>query len=307
MQQVGAVLRAKWASIRSRHAIAAADDELEYHRRWLDHHRAAWAEDIRRYQRRLKRKSRGWVLKRLALGLLLIGPITCLALLRLITGLLPWVRDPLVRAVGLHALVRLACKELASHASGFLCAIKDRNKPRHYARIAGLNGPLCIGQPASSNRVTKSETGLLKVRLVIGSFGAVIVGFLAMTSGFDSDSVPAGTPPSDFENARSALALSPATLTPSKHAERLRPDPISGFAVVVPAPEAERISLAGATTITEIISQTHPLPLTLEQPEATIDAAEVTLPARKPRVRAKRRPTKQNHQLTLWDRLPWLR
>ena len=250
----------------------------------------------------------GWrdALKRLALSLLLIAPITCLALWRLITWVLPYARDPLRGVVsGTDKLLRLAPRHVTSQLSRFVRSIRNYHKPHRDSRFAGVEE--LTGQPVSSTLVIKSESGLLKVRLVIGSFGAVIVGFLAMTSGFDSDSVPAGTPPSNFEDARSALALSPATLTPSKHAERLRPDPISGFTVVVPAPEVESISLAGATTITEIISQTRPLSLTLEQPDATMEAAEVTLPARKPRVRAKRRPTNQNHQLTLWDRLPWLR
>lgn len=312
MDQVNAkVLRAKWASIRSRHAIAAAHDDLECHQRWLDRHRAAWSEEIKLYESRLKSKLRSDALKRLALGLLLIGPITCLALLRLIAWLLPCVRDLLFGIVSwLHTLARLTRKQVASYLSRSHRATKNRSKQHHYGRIVGLDGPLCTGQPASSTLVTKSETGLLKVRLVVGSFGAVLVGFLATASTFDKHKEPAEIAPNVLEHSGPALPPLQAALDQPKHVDQLIPDPIRGFGVLASAPDAQRVSLAEAA-IAEIIALTRPLPDTLEQPEARIEAAEVTLPVRKPeakiRVKAKRGFTRKKHQLTLWEQLPWLR
>jgi hypothetical protein len=311
MDQVDAkVLRAKWASIRSRYAIAAADDDLERHQRWLDRHRAAWAEDVKLYERRLDGKSRTRDFKRLAWGLLLIGPITCLALLRLIAWLVSFVLKLRFDIVsGTQALVRFTRKHLVSHLSKHLRATKNYNKRHHFGRIAGLDGLLCTAQPAPSALTIKSESGLLKVRLVVGSFAAVIVGFLATAPTFDTHKA-VETPQDILQDSEPAKPLPPAASHQSKNVDRLAPDPISGFAVVAAAPEAERVSLVG-TTITEIISLTRPLPHTLEQAEAAIEAAEVTLPARKPtakiRVKSKRSPAKQKNRLTLWEQLPWLR
>ena len=312
MDQVNAkVLRAKWASIRSRHAIAAAHDDLECHHRWLDRHRVAWSEEIKLYESRLKSKLRSDALKRLALGLLLIGPITCLALLRLIAWLLPCVRDLLFGTVSwLHTLARLTRKHVASYLARSRRATKNRSKQHHYGRIVGLDGPLCTGQPASSTLVTKSEAGLLKVRLVVGSFGAVLVGFIAIAPTFDTNKEPAETAPNILEHSGLAMPPHRAALDQSKHVDRLVPDPIQGFGVLASAPNAQRVSLAVAT-IAEIISLTRPLTDTLERPEGAIEASEVTLPVRKPeaniRVRAKRGITRKKHQLTLREQLPWLR
>jgi hypothetical protein len=311
MDQVDAkVLRAKWASIRSRYAIAAADDDLECHQRWLDRHRAAWAEDVKLYERRLDGKLRTRDFKRLAWGLLLIGPVTCLALLRLILRVFPGLGDLLLGiALLAHARVSLIRKHITSYLSIFLRAAENHDQPHHDDRFAGLDGLLCIGQPAASNLVTKSEPGLLKARLVIGSFAAVIIGFLATAPTFDTHKAME-TPQDILQGSEPAKPLPPSASHQSKNVDRLAPDPISGFAVVAAAPEAERVSLVGMT-ITEIISLTRPLPHSLERPEAAIEAAEVTLPARKPtikiRVKSKRNPTKQKHRLTFWEQLPWSR
>jgi hypothetical protein len=314
VNQVGAkVLCAKWASIRSRHAIAAAHDDLESHQLWLDRHRATWDEEAKLYESRLNRESRAQGFTRLAFGLLLIGPITFLALLRLTAGLLPNVRDLFVSSVSwLHALVRLTRKHVRSHLSWWSStqATRNHNKSPHCGRIAGLDGPLCTGQPASSSSdvVPESETGLLKVRLVVALFGAVIIGFLAAAQTSDTHEEPVERPPNVLEHSGPTTSLPPAASNQSREVERSAPDTISGFAVVPSAPAAQRVSLAEAT-ITEIISLTRPLPNTLEQPDAIIEA-EVTIPIRKPivkRVKSKPSPTKQKHQLTLWERLPWLR
>ena len=297
------VVRAKRASRRSRNLIVAARDELEGHQQWLENHRVAWAEDVKLYERRLASKLRIGACQRLALGLLLIGPITCLALLRLTARLLPSVRGLFSSCVSWpDALVRLARKHIGPHLSP-VDVTKNHNNARHHCRIAGLDGPLCTGQPASSNVVPKSEAGLLQVRLVVASLGAVIVGFLASATTPDRHEEPAEASLSTLVQASQSAPLPPVT---PKESSR----PVSGFAVLAATPEAERVSFAAAT-IAEIISIARPLPDPLEQPEATAEALEVTLPARKPKIKIKakpkRSPAKRKPQLTLWEQLPWLR
>lgn len=144
MDQAAKAIRARWASIRSRRAIATAHDDLESHQRWLDRHCAAWAENVRLCERRLNSRLRAEAIRRFAVGLFLIGPIACLAFLRRIGR-------------------------------------ENRKKPGRH-RIPGLDGALCTGQPVSSNVVSNTETGLLPVRLVVALFAAVIVGMLAAAS-----------------------------------------------------------------------------------------------------------------------------
>ena len=154
MDQVAArAIRARWASIRSRRAIATAQDDLESHQRWLDRHCAAWAENVRLCERRLNSRLRAEAIKRLAVGLFLIGPIACLAFLRRIG--------------------------------------RENRKKAGQHRIPGLDGALCTGQPVSSNVVGDTETGLLPVRLVVALFAAVIVGMLAAASAYTSHQEPA--------------------------------------------------------------------------------------------------------------------
>lgn len=250
MDQVAAkAIRARWASIRSRRAIATAQDDLESHQRWLDRHCAAWAENVRLCERRLNSRLRAEV--------------------------------AFLRRIG-----------------------RENRRKAGQHRIPGLDGALCTGQPVSSNVVGNTETGLLPVRLVVALFAAVIVGMLAAASAYTSHQEPARplvlrhlAPPSSTQVAA------------VKHVERLVPDPISGFAVVV-APAARPVSLAAAT-IDEMIALTQFWPYTLEQSEATNERLEVALPARKPsvKIRAKRRhsPAKPEPKPTLWEQLPWLR
>lgn len=298
MDQIGAkVDRAKWASILSRHAIAAAQDDLEGHQRWLDRHRAAWAEEIKLYERRLKSKSQNEAVKRLALGALLIVPITCLAVLRLTVQVLPWARD-LLRSVR-----NLVCVVSSAHARArSLRSAKSHDSLHHTGRIAGLDGLLCTGQPSPANVVTKPGTGLLSARLVVGSLGAIIVGFLVAASTF-------GTPRQATEVPPKGTQLSGPTSPLLKRVDQLAPDPILGFAVVATAPAEQKISHPGMT-ISEMVSLTRPWPVSTSQTETALETFEVTLPTRKPkakvRVKSKRSPTKQTRHVTFWEQLKWL-
>ena len=79
----------------------------------------------------------------------------------------------------------------------------------------------------------KSETGLLQVRLVVASIGAVIIGFLSATM---PETYGRKTPPEVTGNAVPTPRL-PASSN-LKSVARLVPDPILGFAVIAVAPAA---------------------------------------------------------------------
>ena len=310
------LIRAKRASIRSRQVLAAARDDLERHQQWLDRHRTAWAEDVKRYERRLNSKLGIRALKRLALGPFLIGPIVCLAFFRLIARPLPNARTLLFSSVAwFRALAGLTRQRVNSvlwprlrlHATRYAKAAR----PQY--RIPGLDGPLCTGQPPSyanrnfGTRGASREIGHLQTKLVVASFGAVIVGWVVAATAPDADKEPAEvTPPA---HASRSAGLPPAV---SIHPREFAPNRISGFVVVAAAPAVERISTTRAT-IAEMISITRPLTVTLEQSDTTTEPLEVTPPARKPKIPAetkaqsKSRPMKQKPQLTLREQLPWLR
>ena len=150
----------------------------------------------------------------------------------------------------------------------------------------------------------KSETGLLQVRLVVASIGAVIIGFLSATT---PETYGRKLLPNLTENA----VPSPHLPAPSnlKSVARLVPDAILGFAVIGVAPAAQRVLLPAAT-VAEMISLARPMTETLDQPDAEAGALEVTPPARKPKTKVKvksKRPLKQKPDLTFWEQLPLLR
>ena len=150
----------------------------------------------------------------------------------------------------------------------------------------------------------KFEMGLLQVRLVVASIGAVIIGFLSATT---LEIYGRKTRPNVTENAVPTPHL-PASPN-LKSVARLVPDPILGFAVIAVAPAAQRVPLLAAT-VAEMISLTRPMTETLDQPDAETDALEVTPPARKPKIRVKvkpKRPVKQKPELSFWEQLPLLR
>ena len=145
-----------------------------------------------------------------------------------------------------------------------------------------------------SSNPPKSETGLLQVRLVVASIGAVIIGFLASTP----ETYGTKTPPEVTGNAVPSSNL--------KSVARLVPDPILGFAVIPEAPAAQRVPLP-ATTVAEMISLARPIIETLDQAET--DALAVTPPARKPKLKVKvksKRPLKPKPTNFL-EQLPLLR
>jgi hypothetical protein len=288
------VLRVRRAFRRSRHAIAAARDDLEKHQLWLDRHRADWAEHVMHYERRLGSKRGIWAVKRLALRLFLVFPLVCVALFRLVARFVPHLRG-------------LRLGRVWSLLSSWPSATRRNNMPSHRDRIPGLDGQLCIGQPMSSNVTPKLEPGLLQARLVVASVGAVIVGFLAAATTPDRHGERAEVPLSTQVRADRPAPL-PSGVASAPRDERSAANSVPGFVVQAQKPAEELVSLPGAT-IGDMMSITRPLVIAKEQPDATIELLEVTPPLRKPtiEIKRKRQLPNQKGQLTLGDQLPWLR
>ena len=288
------VVRARRAFSRSKRAIAAACDDLEEHKLWLDHHRAGWAEAVKLCERRLSTKLRIRAFQRLVWGIFLVAPILCLALYRLTARFFPRIRS--------EVLMRCTWRPNAPHLSSWL-RIKSRR------RISGLDGPLCIGQPSPRTVIPRSETGLFKVRLFVAGFGAVIVGFLAAATTPDRPSEPAQvlSPRTPVQPHQSAPVPTVAS-GKSREGEEQASIRITGFTTLEATPAAPALSLPGAT-IAELMSITSPL---TAYADAATEPLEVTPPLRKPKLTAntkakpKRHLTKQK-QITLWDQLPWRR
>jgi len=137
------VFRAKRAFRRSTYIITAARDELESHQRWLDRHRAAWAEQVKRYHRLLDRKISLRPFTRFV-GLILSVPCGLAQALRLKK------RPP-------HPSSQLSLSETTSDYA-------RHSQLQH--RIRGLDGQLCtmkppVPRPISEQIATRGECPLI--------------------------------------------------------------------------------------------------------------------------------------------------
>jgi hypothetical protein len=322
------VAGAKRAFRRSRNIIAAARDDLESHQRWLERHRAAWAQDVKRDQRLLNRKLTIWAFKRFSLSLILVVPFVCIALFRRISAL--------ARAF------RLTLKERPSHASSQLSfaetARDNTRQPQLQHRIRGLDGQLCTMQPA----VLRPTAGRIEMRgdcspiLVgaafravasLGSFskGTVLVSTLGVITVFliaagavraTISSLPAEAPvlaaPKMPGPPQRAAAVSVTVPKAPGKAQRSAPSPvpISGFAVLAATSASEPLLLP-AQTIADMMLITSPLALVPMEPETTTAPVAGESLAVKPKVKAKlkRKLARQEpqQQLPWWRQLPWIR
>ena len=129
------VLRVRRAFRQSKHAIAAARDDLENHQLWLDRHRAAWAEHVKHYERRLGSKRGIWAVKRLGLRLFLVFPLVCVALFRLVARFVPHLRGlRRVSFLPLHTLANLIQKRVWSLLSSWPGATRHTEPSRSDSR-----------------------------------------------------------------------------------------------------------------------------------------------------------------------------
>ena len=291
------ILSAKRAFTSAKHEIATAHADLE--QLFLDRHRVAWSEDLKLYDYLCNRRIRTQILTRLSLGLFLIGPITGLALWRLVDRSFPYLRNLHIRGgFSLSSQVKRIRTHITKHVSAWLRNHAAEYQAKSGYRIRGLDGPLCRGQPSSSNVPRASEMSVMKIRLGVASIGVTMVGFLVI----------AVTP--DIPKEQSQLfpaANSPAsrstTVARVQEIKASAPDVISGFALLAAAPADDPVSLPAAS-IGEIMFITRPLDEAEKQ-----DDWEITPPIRKPQIRlkAKNRPdsAKQKPQVSWWEQLPW--
>jgi len=308
------VARAKRAFRRSRDIIVAARDELESHQRWLDRHRAACAEDVKRHHRLLNRKMAIRAFTRFAVGFILPVPFA------------------------LAQALRLTLKERPSHASSQLSfAETARDHTRHpqlQHRIRGLDGQLCTMKPAvlrptpgrtemrgdcspipdgAAFRAVASLGSLLKGRVLVSALGVITVFLIAAGAVRATiSSLPAEAPvpaaPKVPGPPQPAAAVS--VTVPKAPGKAQRSTPASGFAVLA-ATSAPEPLLLPAQTIADMMLITSPLALAPMEPETTTARVAGESPAAKPTVKAKpkrklaRREPQQ--QLPWWQRLPWIR
>jgi hypothetical protein len=207
----------------------------------------------------------------------------CVTLVRLIARALPRAREFVANRV-LPPLLR--AKRACIHATN------SHQMPQH--RISGLDGPLCMGQPWSPNVITKSglrktsgETGLLPARLVVASFGAIIVGCFAAAATPDGHKEPAEVPPNASTHS-DGESLPPMAPNEPQGIEEPAPYQLSGFSVLA-APATERLSPPGMT-VAEIMGINRPSTEILERPDELSEPIEVTVPVRKPTPRLRLSP-----------------
>ena len=249
-----------------------------------------------------------WFFKRLAVGIFLVGPLVCIALFGLTLRLLPGLRRALFTSVIWFRMLAIATRKRVSSFLHFH-ATKYSKTPRDGHRIPGLNGLLCTGQPASSTAITRTasaETYFLRLRLVVASFAAVAVGVLAAAMTPDAHKQPTEILSTILVHSDEVALSPPAVSSHPREPEASEAKRASGFAVLASTPMVELASLPGMT-IADMMAIACPLTVAV-QTGATTETLEVTLPIRKPKLKAKprRRTTTPKHQLTVWEQLPWL-
>jgi len=288
LDQVGAkVVRAKRALRQSRRIIVAARDELESHERWLDRHRAAWAEAVKCHHRLLNLKMAIRASTRLAFGLIQAAPFA------------------------LAQTLRLPLKEKPSRASSqlnFAETAPHRTQLQH--RIRGLDGQLCTLEPAglrptpaqiemrrecsptrdgAAFHALASLGGFSRGTILISALGFIIL--LLIAAGAVRATI--SSPP-----AEAPVLVAPKVAAPAQHAAAIsvtvpkvpikteRSAPVSGFAVLAETSASEPVLLP-AQTIADMMSITSPLALASMEPETSSAPIAEEPPTTKPAVKAK--------------------
>lgn len=315
------VVRAKRAFTRSRKIIIAARNDLESHQRWLDRHRAAWSEDVKRHQPLLNSNMPIRAFMRFAFGLPLLAPFVCLALFRRIGG-------------SLAQALRLTLNEKLSDALQLSFAETRRVHTRHAQlqhRIRELDGPLITMKPVvlsigmrgkrspitirEAFRLVATVRSLEKGKVLISALGVITLFLIAAGAvratmpGLPAEA-PVPVSPNVSGSTQPAAAL-PAT-APTVPPNVVRPAlwPPLGFSVLEAAlvPEPQQLS---APTPTSMMLITVPLAVAPTEPDATRTLVAEEAPAVKPKVKAslKRKLARQEpqQQLSWWQRLPWMR
>ena len=305
------VARAKRAFRQSRGIIAAAGVELERHGRWLDRHRAAWAEEVKCHHRLLNRKLSIGACTRIAVGLILGAPFALAQAFRL----------PL-RQRPSRASAQLNFAETAPHRT---------RHAQFQHRIRGLDGQLCTMEPADlrptsgwiamrgecspipdgeASRPVASFGSFLRSRALVSAFGGltllIAVGVVGATRSNPSAEAPVLAALNGARPPQHAVAV-PVTV-PKPPGKTQRSTPTSGFAVLAATSTPELLVLP-AQTIADMMLIARPLSLAPREPETTTaPVAEeplVSKPARKSK--PKRLVKREPRQLPWWQRWSWIR
>lgn len=325
------VARANRAFTRSRRIVASATDDLQDHQRWLDQHRLAWTEDLKRGHRLLKRKQLIWSCKRLAVGLLLLPSFAFISLLRRAVWIVPVLTDWL--AIGLsrvnealHDLARLM-KERQSRL-----LLRFTTHPQLQARIRGLDGTLWNAKAAHARvrlparivaeigEVTGGASAATFARLArpVGgrslarACGLVIVGLIAAASvrvtvtGL-TDGNPVQGSSSTFTPPAAAMPTVPIAQLSRRSISNTS---VAGFRVLHSGlvPEPQPLS---APTIASMMLVTNPAAVAPTEQEAfdtpIVEKSLGVKPQVKPKLKRKlaKRET-QPQQLPWWHQLPWI-
>jgi hypothetical protein len=326
------VARANRAFTRSRRIVASATDDLQDHQRWLDQHRLAWTEDLKRGHRLLKRKQLIWSCKRLAVGLLLLPSFAFISLLRRAVWIVPVLTDWLaIRLSRVNEAIQRLARLMKKRQSRLL--LRFTRHPQFQTRIRGLDGTLWNAKAAHARlrlparmvgeiREVPDETSAvtfarlarpLEGRSLACAGGLVIVGLIAAASvcvtltGLSDENPVQGS---------SSTSTPPAAAMPTVPIAQLSRRSISntsvaGFRVLdsglVPDPQP-----LSAPTIASMMLVRSPAAVTPTEQEA-LDTPIVgeslgVKPQIKPKLKRKlaKRET-QSRQLPWWHQLPWIR
>lgn len=305
------VARAKRAFRQSRNIIVAARDELENHQRWLDRHRAAWAEEVNRHHRLLNRKMAIRAFTRFAVGLVLSVPFALAQTLR-----------PTVKDRPSHASSQLSFAEIA---------LDYTRHPQLQRRIRGLDGQLCTMKPAvllpapgriemrgecspipdgAAFRAVASLGSFVKGRVLVSALGVITVFFIAAGAVRATISSPGEVPALAAPEVPPQHAAAVSVTVPKAPGKAQRSAPTSGFAVLAATSASEPLQLP-AQSIANMMLITSPLALVTTEPDNTKAPVARESLASEPRVKTKSKGQlarqEPQQRLPWWQQLPWIR
>jgi hypothetical protein len=292
------VLRAKRAFRQSRKIITVSRDELESHRRWLDRHSAAWAEEVQRYGRLLNRKLAIRAFTRGAVGLIL-APHRALA-------------QPL----------RWTLNKRPSRASQLSFAETALDRPRRAQlqhSIRRLDGTKVAvlrstpgrfetgGECSSRARALEGLRALSKRTVLVSALGYIALFLLA--AGAVRATIWAQPTEAPVLVARQVPYTPQPTAEPSvtEVPKKAQKSP-SGFSVLA-AISSPRTLPTPAPTVADMMLITSPLALEPIESEPKTAPPALKPLASKPVVKAKPKRkfvTRERQQVPWWQQLPWI-
>ena len=305
------IARAKRAFRQSGRIIDAAKDDLESHTRWLDTHRAAWAEEVKRSFRFLDRKLAVGAFARFAAGAILLLPLALSRALGRMAKAIPSGASPQPRLD--ETAPRFAHRaELQLRIRGLdEPQATASSPPRARPRIEMLRGWAPPQARRAASFALAALAHLSKHRVPVSALGVGALLLIAAGAvGATLSSPPAEAPALAAQKSQPPLpqAAPSSIMVQKSRKETERPGPVRGFAVVAAAPsfEAPRVP---AQTVADLIAMTGPVPLAPVGPEAAAPPAEKPLATKqaakgKPKRKLAARPPQP---LPWWQQWSWMR